>query len=318
MRVSNSFWRRSLVLLVVTAMLAAMPVSAFAASATVTASAPAAKAAAAATTAKSQLGERYVFGGESPKTGFDSSGLAQWAYGQQGVSISRRVIQQYGQGTKVTQSELLPGDLVFFDFDKNGSADKVGVYLGSSQFVISVDPGGVVERNFSWAFYKTHYASARRIVATQIAPPEAPAPTPAPPTAPPIKPAPAPSQAFGDKVVARARTYMGIPYKFGAEGPNYYDCSGFTQKVFRDLGVRLPRTAAQQSRVGRFIAKKDLQPGDLVFFQNTYTKSSVDHVGIYIGGGKFINAWPRAGVTISDMTRPYFVSHYWGAKRVQP
>lgn len=238
MRISNNFWRRSLVLLVVTAMLATMPVSAFAASATVTASAPAAKAAAAATTAKSQLGERYVFGGESPKTGFDSSGLAQWAYGQQGVPMSRRVIQQYGQGTRVAQSDLLPGDLVFFDFDKNGSADKVGVYLGSSQFVISVDPGGVVERNFSWTFYKTHYAGARRIVAATgtptvppVAPPTTPAPTPVPPTT------PAPSQAFGDKVVARAKTYMGIPYKFGAEGPNYYDCSGFTQKVFRDLGV---------------------------------------------------------------------------------
>ena len=81
--------------------------------------------------------------------------------------------------------------------------------------------------------------------------------------------------------------------------------------------ARAAAAAAEQSRVGQAVAKNSLQPGDLVFFHNTY-KNGVDHVGIYIGDNKFIDAWPGAGVTISDLTRPYFVSHYWGAKRVLP
>ncbi len=117
------------------------------------------------------------------------------------------------------------------------------------------------------------------------------------------------------RVIAHARSHMGDPYRFGANGPNVWDCSSFVRHDFRQVGIYLPRTSLYQSRRGTWVSKANLRPGDLVFFKNTY-KAGVSHVGIYIGNNKMIHAWPGAGVTIGDMTRPYFVSHYWGAKRV--
>lgn len=291
MRSFNRFWRGSLALLVSAAALVSLQAPARADASTL--ATPASKAAAAVDSAKSQLGAKYVFGGESPSTGFDSSGLAQWAYGQQGVSIPRTVAQQVRFGTSVSRSSLLPGDLVFFDFDGNGSADKTGFYTGSNHFLIAVDPGGVVDRTLSWSFYNAHYVTARRVLAAGSAP----------------------SVTKGDQIVEHARTFMGIPYKFGTHGPDTYDCSGYTQRVMKDMGITIPRTAAQQFNVGRSISKADLKPGDLVFYKNTY-KPGISHVGIYIGNNKMINAWPGDGVTISDMTRPYFAGRYAGARRV--
>lgn len=124
------------------------------------------------------------------------------------------------------------------------------------------------------------------------------------------------SSTRAQKVIAHARTHMGDPYKFGAEGPRYWDCSSFVQHVYKQsAGISLPRTSLYQSRRGTFVSKSNLRPGDLVFFKDTWRKG-VSHVGIYIGNHKMIHAWPGAGVTIGDMSRPYFVSHYWGARRV--
>ncbi|MGE5590134.1 MAG: C40 family peptidase [Bacillota bacterium] len=124
------------------------------------------------------------------------------------------------------------------------------------------------------------------------------------------------SSTRAQRVIAHARTHMGDPYKFGAEGPRYWDCSSFVQHVYRQaVGISLPRTSLYQSRRGTFVSKANLRPGDLVFFKNTW-RAGVSHVGIYIGNQKMIHAWPGAGVTIGDMSRPYFVSHYWGARRV--
>lgn len=296
MRSFNRFWRSSLALLVAAAALVTIQAPAQAEVSTL--AAPASKAAAAAAAAQSQLGAKYVFGGESPSTGFDSSGLAQWAYGKQGISIPRTVAQQVKFGTFVSKSSLLAGDLVFFDFDGNGSADKTGVYTGADHFLIAVDPGGVVDRTLSWSFYSAHYVTARRVVAASGSGSGS-----------------GSTATKGDQIVAHARTFMGIPYKFGTHGPDTYDCSGFTQKVMKDMGITIPRTAAQQFNVGKSISKADLKPGDLVFYNNTY-KAGISHVGIYIGDNKMINAWPGDGVTISDMTRPYFASRYAGARRV--
>lgn len=115
-------------------------------------------------------------------------------------------------------------------------------------------------------------------------------------------PAPAaPSSATGDSVAVRALRYaltqQGKPYVWAAAGPNAYDCSGLVQWAYKQVGVSLPHNAAMQSVLGRPVAFADLQPGDLVFF---YTP--VSHVGIYVGGGKMLNA-PTAGqnVKISSM-----------------
>ena len=80
-------------------------------------------------------------------------------------------------------------------------------------------------------------------------------------------------------------------------------------------GISLPRTTTEQYKVGTYVAKSALQPGDLVFLQNTY-RSGISHVGIYIGDGKMIHASSSKGVTISSLSSSYYQQHYYGARRV--
>ncbi|MFN3995960.1 MAG: C40 family peptidase, partial [bacterium] len=102
----------------------------------------------------------------------------------------------------------------------------------------------------------------------------------------------------------------------GATGPNAFDCSGLVQWAFKKVGVNLPRTADMQFRVGRTVSKYQLQPGDLIFFANTYCPG-ISHVGIYIGGGRFVHAAnSRKGVIVSSLSESYWAQHYAGAKRV--
>jgi hypothetical protein len=100
-------------------------------------------------------------------------------------------------------------------------------------------------------------------------------------------------------VVADASKYLGVPYLWGGTDPNKgLDCSGLTQRVYGDLGISLPRTAAQQATSGRAVASlADARPGDLVFFDNSSSRSGIDHVGIYVGNGQMI-ASPTEGQTV--------------------
>jgi cell wall-associated NlpC family hydrolase len=107
---------------------------------------------------------------------------------------------------------------------------------------------------------------------------------------------------------------IGTKYKSGGTSTKGFDCSGFTSYVFGKLGIELPRTSASQSKIGKKVAKEDLQPGDLVFF-NTSGKG-VSHVGIYVGDGKFAHSSSSKGVTISGMSDSYYVKRYLGARRV--
>lgn len=127
--------------------------------------------------------------------------------------------------------------------------------------------------------------------------------------------APLSTRVAGWRISSYALGLRHYGYKFGANGPYYYDCSSYVRRVYSHFGIYLPRTSSAQSRRGTFISKANLRPGDLVFFKNTY-KAGVSHVGIYIGGGKFINDWPGVGTTVSSLNSSYFRSHYWGAKRV--
>lgn len=115
----------------------------------------------------------------------------------------------------------------------------------------------------------------------------------------------------------KAMDFMGIRYKRGGSTPeNGLDCSGFVRLVFKDaLGANLPRTAAEISRVGENIDQKDLQPGDLVFY-NTLRRG-FSHVGIYLGDNKFIHS-PSAGgqVRIESMDIAYWKNRFNGARRI--
>lgn len=84
------------------------------------------------------------------------------------------------------------------------------------------------------------------------------------------------------KIVDIAKKYIGVPYVWGGTTPKGFDCSGLVQYVFREAGISLPRTSAEQSKVGEYIERGDLRPGDLVCFPG--------HIGIYIGEGQFLHA----------------------------
>jgi LysM repeat protein len=122
--------------------------------------------------------------------------------------------------------------------------------------------------------------------------------------------------ATGSDIVKSGEKYMGKPYVYGAHigDVNAFDCSSFTATVFRNNGITLPRVASDQSHVGTAVPKANLEAGDLVFFDTEFS-GSIDHVGIYIGGGQMISAI-LSGVTISNVNATYWASRYVTAKRV--
>lgn len=116
-------------------------------------------------------------------------------------------------------------------------------------------------------------------------------------------------------IVSVAQNYLGVPYVWGGTSPSGFDCSGFTQYVFRQCGYSINRTADAQYSNGSYVSYDSLQVGDLVFFANTYSASGITHVGIYIGGGQFIHA-ANGGVKISSLSESYYSSRYYGARRI--
>lgn len=116
------------------------------------------------------------------------------------------------------------------------------------------------------------------------------------------------------KIVEHALSLLGTPYVFGGISKKGFDCSGFTQYILAGSGIALPRTSYSQFSSGVAVSKNDLSPGDLVFFR-TYSKGA-SHVGIYIGGGRFVHANnPRVGVTVTSLSDSYYSSRYLGARR---
>lgn len=113
-------------------------------------------------------------------------------------------------------------------------------------------------------------------------------------------------------IVYTARAQIGTPYRFGGSAPGGFDCSGLVMYVYRKNGIDIPRTATDQFIEGRRISKRNIQPGDLVFFR--ISGSGVSHVGIYAGKGKFIHA-PKPGkrVSYASLANPYWTRNYIGA-----
>ncbi|BCO32482.1 hypothetical protein TspCOW1_25850 [Thiohalobacter sp. COW1] len=115
------------------------------------------------------------------------------------------------------------------------------------------------------------------------------------------------------QLVAHAERMLGHPYRYGGESPQLgFDCSGLVYFSHRQLGIEVPRTTRDQRRRSRAVPLQALQPGDLVFFDLSDTKTR--HVGIYIGGGRFIHA-PTSGkrVSVSSLDNPYWRRHLAGA-----
>jgi cell wall-associated NlpC family hydrolase len=114
----------------------------------------------------------------------------------------------------------------------------------------------------------------------------------------------APAAATRAAALDLAMSKIGSPYRYGATGPNAFDCSGLVSWAFKKAGVSLPRTSRAMSKVGTPVSRDELLPGDLVFFYKP-----VSHVGIYIGNNKIVHASTRKSpVKISDMSRMKFNS----------
>ncbi|GAA0315621.1 hypothetical protein GCM10008967_02730 [Bacillus carboniphilus] len=131
-----------------------------------------------------------------------------------------------------------------------------------------------------------------------------------------LLPSPDAQAATNEELVQKAKEYEGVRYSFGGNSPTSgFDCSGYLVYVMNQLGMTLPRTSADQYQLGTAVDKSNLQPGDFVFFKNTY-KAGISHSGIYVGDNKFISATSSSGVAIVSLSNSYWSKHYAGAKRL--
>jgi len=131
-------------------------------------------------------------------------------------------------------------------------------------------------------------------------------------------------RSIGDGILLRHELYstamarQGVPYVLGGTTPRGFDCSGFTQYVYRQNGIGIPRTCEEQLGAGLIVAKEELQCGDLILFTRTnHPTALVTHVGMYLGDGLLIHAG-SGGITVVRLDSRYFTEHYLCARRVVP
>ena len=122
----------------------------------------------------------------------------------------------------------------------------------------------------------------------------------------------------GQEIADYALQFVGYPYVYGGSSPKGFDCSGFTKYVYGQFGYSINRTASGQLDNGTAVSMSELQPGDLVMFKKAGSGSKrASHVGIYIGGGKFVHAsTARVGVIVSNMSDAYYTSGFVGGRRL--
>jgi cell wall-associated NlpC family hydrolase len=122
-------------------------------------------------------------------------------------------------------------------------------------------------------------------------------------------------RSLGEEVALRAIAMVGKPYRYGGADLHGFDCSGLVLYVYRELGIELPRSAAEQHHMVKKVDRDDLQPGDLLFFR--INRKRISHVGIYVGDNRFVHA-PQSGknVVIRNLDDEYYAKHWVGAGRV--
>lgn len=124
--------------------------------------------------------------------------------------------------------------------------------------------------------------------------------------------------ALSEKVSTYAKKFLGVRYVYGGSSPKGFDCSGYVQYVYDHFGVDLERVAASQAGQGTKVSRANLKAGDLIFFDTNGGHNYINHVGIYIGGGKFIHASSGRSahkVTISELDDGFYANAYMTARR---
>lgn len=126
------------------------------------------------------------------------------------------------------------------------------------------------------------------------------------------------NSSLGEEIAEYAQQYLGCPYVYGGSGSSSFDCSGFTMYVYKHFGYSLSHSASAQAKRGEYVAKENLQPGDLVFFLEYPTMDGIGHCGIYIGDGNFIHASSGTGycVKISTLLSGSYYNRYATARRL--
>ncbi|WP_369417974.1 C40 family peptidase [Cohnella mopanensis] len=128
------------------------------------------------------------------------------------------------------------------------------------------------------------------------------------------------SNSIADNIITTGKQFIGVPYQFGAKSnvTSSFDCSSFTQYVYKQNGITLPRSSKQQSQVGTFVPRDQLQPGDLIF-TDTNKDGVINHVSIYIGNDQLLHTYRVGiGVTISKFSGSAWDRTYVTARRVLP
>jgi hypothetical protein len=113
-----------------------------------------------------------------------------------------------------------------------------------------------------------------------------------------------------------AKGFLGAPYRLGGSSVRGLDCSAFAKKIYEFFDISLPRTAREQSQVGKFVAREELEEGDLVFFN---TRRAFGHVGIYIGNNEFVHASSghERKVRIDTLDKPFYNKRFVKAVRIK-
>jgi cell wall-associated NlpC family hydrolase len=256
--------------------------------------------------AKSLIGKDYKYRAEGPDS-FGSAQLATYAYEQAGIRIGDTIADLYRGGTTVGRDELQAGDLVFFSSSGRGQPTFMGIYVGGGQFVYSSQrEDQVVLKTLS--AYDRKFLGARRYVDAASATPTAPDKNES-------------VSSIADQIIRIGEKYLGTPYKFGSSKntTQTFDCSSFTQRVFKEVGITLPRDSRQQSTVGKTVSKSQLKKGDLIFMRSSGSSSNrITHVAIYAGDGKILHTYGKPGVTYSTFFGTNWEKRVVTIKRVIP
>jgi cell wall-associated NlpC family hydrolase len=123
---------------------------------------------------------------------------------------------------------------------------------------------------------------------------------------------------LADQIIKTGEKYLGTPYQYGAPAgqTRTFDCSSFTQYVYKQYGISLPRSSRQQAQVGITVPRSQIQKGDLLFFKTSTSKGQIGHVAIYAGNNRVLHTWGPGGVRYDQLSTKWLDQGYITAKRV--